>query len=100
MQAHAAKRERGVARDLAALAASAVEEVFLWPCNAVAWECWQALQSQWRIGMAGRSGLDYAAAVAYLRHVRGLAGEPLRDVFDGLQACEAAVLQLQAESSE
>ena len=55
------------------------------------------MQTQWRVGMAGRTGLDYTAVLAYLRTVHGLRGEDLREVFDGLQGCELAILELQAE---
>lgn len=78
------------------MAASAVEELDLWPCNLRAWECWQGVQTQWRVGMAGRTGLDYTAVLAYCR-AQGLRGDELRDVFAGLQACELAVLEHQAE---
>ena len=74
-----------------------MEEIDLWPCNLQAWNCWQAVQTQWRVGMAGRTGLDYTAVLAYLRTVHGLRGEDLREVFDGLQGCELAILELQAE---
>lgn len=85
---------------MAALAASAVEEIDLWPCNLQAWQCWQGVQTQWRVGMAGRTGLDYAAVLAYLRAAHGLRGAELREVFDGLQGCELAVLELQAEREQ
>lgn len=33
----------------------------LWPCNATAVRVFCAMQTQWRVGMAGATGLDYAA---------------------------------------
>lgn len=32
----------------------------LWPCNLRVWRLWHGVQTQWRNGMAGRTGLDYA----------------------------------------
>lgn len=32
----------------------------LWPCNATAMRVFIAMQTQWRVGMAGATGLDYA----------------------------------------
>lgn len=31
----------------------------LWPCNATAMRVFIAMQTQWRVGMAGATGLDY-----------------------------------------
>lgn len=50
--------------------------------------------------MAGRTGLDYSAVLAYLRAAQGLRGDELREVFEGIQACELVVLELQAERQE
>lgn len=100
MQDADARNARGLAHGLAALAATAVEEIDLWPCNLPAWQCWQNLQTQWRVGMAGRTGLDYAAVLAYLRAVHGLRGPELLEVFGGLQGCEMAILELQAEREQ
>ena len=33
---------------------------YLWPCNERVWRLWLSVQTQWRTGMAGRTGLDYA----------------------------------------
>lgn len=51
--------------DDAGAPASAARPVYLepwhlWPCNVRAWGLWQAVQTQWRSGVAGRTGLDYA----------------------------------------
>ncbi len=65
-----------------------------------AWNAWCALQTQWRVGMGGATGLDYTAVHAYLRGVLGLRGSELRDTFDGIQAAERAVLEVAAEQRE
>lgn len=81
-------------------ATQADEVAYLWPCNATAWLCWQAVQTQWRIGMGGATGLDYTAVLAHLRRVARLRGKPLRRVFRAIQAAEAEVLQFWSESRE
>ena len=63
------------------------------------WGCWQALQTQWRIGGMGQvTGLDYAGVRAWL-----LDEEPERDkraeIWRGIQACERAVMQVAAEKA-
>lgn len=78
---------------LAALAAGGEDEVFLWPCNVRAWQCWCGVQTQWRIGFGGATGLDYAAVLAYLRTAERLRGDELLEVFEGLRAAERAVLE-------
>ena len=71
----------------------AVRYCYLWPCNLPAFEVWQCVQTQWREGMGGRSGLDYTAVCAYLREVRGLKKTALQSMFAGLQAMERAALE-------
>jgi hypothetical protein len=66
-------------------------EHFIWPDNVQAWQCWQAVRTQWRVGMAGPTGLDYAGVLAYLREL-GLLRSERREVFDAIQACEAEQL--------
>ncbi len=38
----------------------------LWPENREALELWFGVQTQWRVGMAGATGLDYAGIAAYM----------------------------------
>lgn len=64
---------------------------YLWPENQLAWECWMSVQTQWRIGMSGATGLDYAGVRAALS-IRGVRGAELRDVFECIQAAETATL--------
>ncbi len=82
-----------------AAAAPAPRTLYLWPCNVTAWRCWQGVRTQWRDGMGGRTGLDYAGVRAYL-DLMGLRGADRRDAFAGIQACEAATLQAWAEQRE
>ncbi len=64
-----------------------------------AWACWQGVRTQWRVGMGGVSGLDYAGVRSYLLD-QGLTRDERRDVMRGIQACEAATLEVWAEQRE
>ncbi len=75
---------------------AALEVVYLWPDNLRAWGCWQDVQTQWRVGMGGATGLDYAGVRAYLEEAE--LGEERRDVFAGIRACERATLEVWAEN--
>ena len=72
---------------------------YLWPDNLLAWRCWQGVQTQWRVGMGGATGLDYAGVRAFLDEQQ-LAGDERREVFAGIQACERATLEVWAEQRE
>lgn len=56
------------------------------------------LQSQWRIGFAGRTGLDYTAVVAVLGLVTPQRAEQ-RTLLAEIAALEAGVLRADAERS-
>lgn len=73
---------------------------YLWPCNLEVFDSWQRLQTQWREGMGGRSGLDYAAVLAYLREGCGLSGAALQQRFGLLQALERTALEVWAEHKD
>lgn len=73
--------------------------VYLWPDNVLAWRCWQGVQTQWRVGMGGATGLDYAGVRAFLDEQQ-LSGDERREVFAGIQACEWATLEVWAEQRE
>jgi hypothetical protein len=76
--------------------APATVEVFLWPCNVATWQHWQAVQSQWRVGMGGETGLDYAGVRAYLRE-QGFKRKKRQRLFALLQAAERGHLEGRAE---
>jgi hypothetical protein len=81
---------------LAAPTADAQGCFYLWPENVEAWHCWCAVQTQWRVGMGGATGLDYAGVRAYLDEA-GLQGQARRDTFAGICAAERATLEVWAE---
>jgi hypothetical protein len=57
-------------------------------------DLYAAVQTQWRVGMAGATGLDYAGVEAAAR-LRGTPMDP--ETFSGLQVCEHAALTAMAE---
>lgn len=81
------------------LSAEAPEQVaYLWPCNVAAWGHWCALQTQWRSGMGGATGLDYAGVRAYFGIV-GIPGDEALELFQIIQACERECLQEWSEQA-
>lgn len=68
------------------------DEHYLWPCNVATWHHWLHLQTQWRTGAAGATGLDYAGVLAYLREC-GLRGKKRKEAFECIRAAELATLQ-------
>ena len=85
-----------MAASIAAGAKKAADEVYLWPCNVHTWQCWCAVQTQWRTGGAGREGLDYTGVRVWLDEA-GLCGDERRNIFKGIQAAEVATLEAWAE---
>lgn len=67
------------------------DELDIWPENWDAVEVFSALQTQWRIGMAGPTGLDYAVlpVVMALYEI-----EHRADCFSGVQVMEIAALEV------
>lgn len=73
---------------------------YLWPCNQAHWRMWQELRTQWRVGMSGSTGLDYASAIAHLRTAHSLRGKQLQKAWACMRACEDGTLQAWAEAAE
>jgi hypothetical protein len=71
-------------------------EVYLWPDNVRTWRLWLAVQTQWRVGMSGVTGLDYAGVRAYLDEEE-VVGDERRESFVGIRAAESATLAAWAE---
>lgn len=67
--------------------------VDVWPDLYEAFGLFEALQTQWRISMAGATGLDYAA-VPLVARMRGIATAALRALWPDLQAMERKALVL------
>lgn len=69
----------------------APEDIDIWPENWSAIEVFSAMQTQWRVGMSGATGLDYAAlpVVMDLLEVENRA-----ECFSGLQVMESEALEV------
>lgn len=79
-----------------ASAPQTLEVAYLWPCNLPAWRHWQAVQTQWRMGPAGATGLDYTGVRAYF-DLQGLKKPEQKDIFESIQAAERGTLTALAE---
>lgn len=66
---------------------------YLWPCNVRAYNLWCACQTQWRVGMAGRTGLDYTGVEVVMRQ-QGIDRKEQRHLFASLQAMEVAAINV------
>lgn len=70
--------------------------VELWPEHLAPFELFCAMLTQWRMGMAGPVGLDYAVLPWVADQLR-FSARKLREAFRGLQAMERVALAIMAE---
>jgi hypothetical protein len=71
----------------------------IWPENLPAFQIFADLSTQWRVGMAGPTGLDYPAVLAVM-DLHGTAPEHRRERFDELRVMERAALSVMAEDAK
>lgn len=69
------------------------DPVYLWPDCVDIWHHWRELQTQWRTGVAGVTGLDYLGVRVYLDELGIEPGAGRREIFDCIRAAEAACLE-------
>jgi len=67
------------------------DPVELWPENQPAFDLFCMVQTQWRIGMNGATGLDYSPLFVLMDN-RGLGGEAWQQLFDDVRVIESAAL--------
>lgn len=67
------------------------DTVEVWPDNEAALDVFAAMQTQWRVGFAGATGLDYSALPAVLALCE-IPPEQHPDTFDCLRIMEAEAL--------
>lgn len=67
------------------------DPVELWPENQPAFDLFCMVQTQWRVGMNGATGLDYVPLFT-LMDKRGLSGEAWQQLFDDVRVIESAAL--------
>lgn len=72
------------------------EEFWLWPDNVPAFDLWLRLQTQWRVGLNGRTGLDYSGVESCMRLLR-VSRQEWSEMFRGVQAMEREVLEVIAQ---
>ncbi len=72
------------------------QAVELWPEHQTPVNVLVAMGTQWRIGMSGATGLDYAALPAVFDMV-GVAKKERPQVFNDLRVLEAAALTVMSE---
>lgn len=70
-----------------------------WPDTIPAWELWDRVGNQWRMGHGGAFALDYNT-VFYLLDRMGLAQEEQNVLFDSIRTIEAEVLEIWDEERE
>lgn len=64
------------------------------PENRRAWGLWCALETQWRTGFNGRTGLDYGVAIAMMRDVTPIKRRHRAAVLQGLHIMEREALTI------
>jgi len=67
------------------------DEFWLWPENEPAFLFWMSLQTQWHVGMAGPTGLNYQGVEICMRR-RGVRPSERDRMFDLVQVMERAAL--------
>lgn len=71
--------------------------VDVWPENWAAVEAFDRMGTQWRVGMSGPTGLDYAAIPAVFRFLR-VPRDRQSNVFEDVRVMETAAIEKMAES--
>ncbi|MGZ9713899.1 DUF1799 domain-containing protein [Glaciimonas sp. GNP009] len=66
--------------------------VDIWPDNLTVINVFVAMSTQWRVGMAGATGLDYTALPHVMRLV-GVLPKERADVFNGIRTMEDVALE-------
>jgi hypothetical protein len=73
------------------------EEFAIWPENWQVFDIFLSMQTQWRMGMKGPTGLDYAALESLFR-MNGIRRSQQRDHLEAMQIMERAALKAMAEN--
>jgi hypothetical protein len=68
------------------------DEFWLWPENEDAFWLWVSIQTQWVVGMTGRTGLNYSGIEAGMR-MQGIRKNQQQRLFGLIQTMESAALQ-------
>ena len=74
------------------------DDTEVWPENWPAFQIFASLQTQWRVGVSGRTGLDYPALYPLLDRQAKDAAE-WDALFDDVQAMEIAALNQMSDDA-
>jgi len=74
-------------------------EIAVWPDCWASFECFAAMQTQWRTGMAGATGLDYVALEPVMR-LRGIPKAERIHTFEDIRTMEMAALEVMQSNRE
>lgn len=69
---------------------------YVWPENLPAVNAFIALLTQWRVGMAGATGLDYGVLPSVFR-LTGIPRSEWPDTFDCIRTMEGEALKIMSE---
>jgi hypothetical protein len=72
------------------------EEFGIWPENWQVFDIFLSMQTQWRTGMNGPTGLDYTALESLFR-MNGILRKQQRDYLEAMQIMERAALRAMAD---
>jgi hypothetical protein len=72
-------------------------ECWLWPDNVAAWNVFCSVSTQWRVGINGPTGLDYASVIAHMRHGLQVPEQEFDSLYAGVLAAESGALKGFAE---
>ena len=75
------------------------QDLGVWPDNWPAFQVFEMMMTQWRVGMGGRSGLDYSALPVVMQWC-GIKPAQQKDVLDGVRQMEFAALEYFTEKSQ
>jgi hypothetical protein len=75
------------------------EEIEIWAENADAFRLFRRLRTQWRVGVAGATGLDHGVLFQHLA-VRNLGAEECDDIVDDVVVMEEAALAAMRKDRE
>jgi hypothetical protein len=67
------------------------DPVELWPENQPAFDLFCSVQTQWRVGMSGATGLDYVPLFHLMERLE-LSKEAWQQMFDDVRVIESAAL--------
>lgn len=75
------------------------EALYLWPENVRSWNLFQAMSTQWMVGIAGATGLSYPGVEVVMRKAR-VKRRDEENVFHEIQCMERATLSAWSERKD